>query len=128
MFATPSPPRGPRSLDYSDELETFWAAWRTHNPSTPSGKPKRAVSGKGAAAKALNTALRRIDLPVILKAIPAYMASEKPQRGFCQDASTWLNNRGWDDEYSPYRPAQPNGFIPQSFDQTNYHDTGGFSA
>jgi hypothetical protein len=128
MFPTQTPPRGPRSLDYPVELETFWAAWRAHNPKDSSGTPKRPASGKGVAAKALKAALRRADLDTIVDAIPAYMASEKPQRGFCHDASTWLNNRGWDDEYEPHQPRQTNGFVPQSFDQTDYHDTGGFGA
>lgn len=129
MFSTHQPPPGPRSLDYSGEFETFWAAWRAHNPKDVSGTARRPASNKGKAAKAFDSALKKTDLATINAAVPLYMATADPQRGFCQDASTWLNNRGWDDDFVPYRrPAQANSFTPQSFDHTDYHDTGGFGA
>lgn len=129
MFTPQTVGSRPRALGYSDEFETFWGEWKTYNPKDASGADRRAVKNKGKAAKSLIVALRKTALPVIMAAIPAYMASSDPQRGFCQDACTWLNNNGWDDDYVPYRrPQSASSFTPPSFDQIDYRDTGGFGA
>ena len=104
------PPQPPAKIGngYSLEFEAFWVAYRA---GVVAGG--RSPGGKFAASKAWARAMKLVSADTVLAAIPAYHASEKPQRGYMQDAATWLNQRGWAEEYTPYRHLQAvGGYTP----------------
>lgn len=69
--------------DYDEEFLTAWEAY---------GR----VGGKQQAWQAWKNANGRASVETIMAAIPHYLASDQPQRGFTQHFSTWLNNDGWE--------------------------------
>jgi DNA-binding transcriptional ArsR family regulator len=89
------PPRATTRLSY-DYDEQFLAAWEAY------GK----VGKKQAAWQAWKNATGRTSIETIMAAIPHYLASDQPQRGFTQHLSTWLNNDGWESaEAQPKKPG-----------------------
>jgi hypothetical protein len=119
---TPLKPAG----NYTPEMDLIWKTWREHNPKHPNGKPKREVNGKAPAARALTKALKKTTLDLILVKIAEYMASAKPQAGYCQDLSTWLNACGWEEDWIPHRAASETRSNPADFktDTQNYGNRG----
>jgi hypothetical protein len=87
-------PRTTTRLKY-DYDEQFLAAWEAY------GK----VGGKQQAWQAWKNANGRASVETIMAAIPHYLASDQPQRGFTQHFSTWLNNDGW--ESASAQPKKP---------------------
>lgn len=86
-------PKRPR-LKY-DYDEGFLAAWEAYGR----------VGGKQQAWQAWKAANNRVSAEVIMAAIPHYLASDQPQRGYTQHFSTWLNNDGW--ESASAQPKKP---------------------
>lgn len=71
---------------YSSEFEEFWAEY-----------PRK--EGKGDAAKAFKAAMKRTDLPTILKAVQAYkLATMTSERSMIKMAAGWLRAERWLDE------------------------------
>lgn len=87
------PPRTTR-LKY-DYDEPFLAAWEAYGR----------VGGKQQAWQAWKNANGRASIETIMAAIPHYLASDQPQRGYTQHFSTWLNNDGW--ESASAQPKKP---------------------
>lgn len=69
-----------------DYDEPFLAAWEAYGR----------VGGKQQAWQAWKNANGRASVETIMAAIPHYLASDQPQRGYTQHFSTWLNNDGWE--------------------------------
>lgn len=76
----------------------FWDLYRKHAKATGSSPGNRLP-----ASQAFSKAIRHGTADEIAKAVPAYFSSKDPQRGFGQHASTWLNQRGWETPWEPYR-------------------------
>lgn len=91
--ATKRPARSRLKYDYD---EPFLAAWEAY------GK----VGGKQQAWQAWKAAADRVTPEVIMAAIPLYLASDAPRRGYTKHFSTWLNNDGWESaECQPKKPG-----------------------
>lgn len=73
------------------EFDFFWKAY-----------PHKV--GKGDAAKAFKTAIKKTTLDEIIKAIHRYVQTKPPDRPYC-NPSTWLNQERWNDE--PARNLTP---------------------
>jgi hypothetical protein len=69
-----------------DYDEPFLVAWEAYGR----------VGGKQQAWQAWKNANGRASIDTIMAAIPHYLASDGPQRGYTQHFSTWLNNDGWE--------------------------------
>ena len=86
--------------DYEKLFDEFWAVY---------GK----IGNKQQAKKFFNKAIKEgVDYEAIINGVKKYQhycqAIGQEQR-FIRHASTWLNNRGWEDEYTVYeQPAQKN--------------------
>lgn len=82
-----------RNYDYD---ETFLAAWEAY------GK----VGGKQQAFQAWKQAIDRAPIETVMAAIPLYLASDLPRRGYTKHFSTWLNDDGWESaECQPKKPG-----------------------
>lgn len=91
--AAKKPVRPRRNYDYD---ETFLAAWEAYGR----------VGGKQQAFQAWKQAICRAPVETIMAAIPHYLASDQPQRGYTRHFSTWLNDDGWESaESQPKRPG-----------------------
>lgn len=84
-------PRTRRNYDYD---ETFLAAWEAYGR----------VGGKQQAFQAWKQATGRASVETIMTAIPHYLASDGPQRGYTKHFSTWLNDDGWESAESQPKP------------------------
>lgn len=73
------------NYEYSPDFLNAWALY---------GR----VGGKQKSFQSWTKAITRADQETILTAIPNYLASDKPRRGFTKDFSTWLNDDGWESE------------------------------
>lgn len=69
-----------------DYDEAFLAAWEAYGR----------VGGKQQAWQAWMAANDRVPAATIMAAIPLYLASDGPRRGYTKHFSTWLNNDGWE--------------------------------
>jgi hypothetical protein len=69
-----------------DYDEPFLAAWEAYGR----------VGGKRQAWEAWKNANGRASIDTIMAAIPHYLASDGPQRGYTKHFSTWLNDDGWE--------------------------------
>jgi hypothetical protein len=76
-------PRTRRNYDYD---EPFLAAWEAYGR----------VGGKQQAFQAWKQATGRASVETIMAAIPNYLASDGPRRGYTKHFSTWLNDDGWE--------------------------------
>lgn len=77
-----------------DYDEPFLAAWEAYGR----------VGGKQQAWQAWKNAADRVSVDVIMAAIPHYLASDGPQRGYTKHFATWLNNDGWESAESQPKP------------------------
>jgi len=77
------PSRTRRNYDYD---EPFLVAWEAYGR----------VGGKQQAFQAWKQATGRAPVETIMAAIPHYLASDGPQRGYTKHFSTWLNDDGWE--------------------------------
>ncbi|MGA6164292.1 hypothetical protein [Amycolatopsis magusensis] len=85
------------------EFAAFWDAYRAHARDT-SGSP----GSRQPAARAYAKAATKATPGAIRSALGPYFASRDPQRGFCRNASTWLNQEAWNDDWQPWtRPGAP---------------------
>lgn len=78
---------------YPAEFEAIWAH----------------TGRRGLKARAF-TAWKKHGKPTMVQVEPkwaAYMLSDRPSRGYVFDLSTWLNGRGWLQEWQPYANAIP---------------------
>lgn len=58
----------------------------------------------------------------IMTAVTAYMASRDPRRGYVQNASTWLNQRGWETPWEPDTGPATNTAVAGRRLQTHHGD------
>jgi hypothetical protein len=92
-ITTKKQPRTRRNYDYD---EPFLAAWEAYGR----------VGGKQQAFQAWRQATGRAPVETIMAAIPNYLASDGPQRGYTKHFATWLNNDGWESaESQPKKPG-----------------------
>lgn len=90
------PPKSPKG-DVPEEFEKFWDAY-PHR-----GGAKR---GKAKAIKAFEKALRNCPAREIISAAKAFQSDRKAVEGFSPDPTTWLNNRGWEDDIESARQSR----------------------
>lgn len=86
------------------DFDRFWEAY-----------PKK--EGKGQAEKAWSKASKSKDFPkidFILSAIDRYKQTDKVQKGFIKNPSTWINGKCWLDEFT----TQPNCWADEVIDAT----------
>jgi hypothetical protein len=84
-------------LDYSPEFNEFWDLYRklpgnAGNKMTANARYKRLIAGT-------------VDQAIVLEKVTEYgdFLSAQFGRGFaqsCKHASTWINQRGWEDDYT----------------------------
>lgn len=80
------------SIKEDDRFDQFWEIY---------GK----VGSKQAAKKAFNSAIREIDFETIIDGVRQYQAKcrhERTEPKYVKHASTWLNKRCWEDDYTIY--------------------------
>lgn len=100
-----------RSLSVGDSgFDVFWAAY-----------PRKV--GKGHAAKAYATALRKTPASELLSAVEAYQFDSRER--FIPHPATWLNGERWLDEQDTFDPAlRAAGLSPEDFDLNDYMTIG----
>ncbi len=100
-----APPPKPKAQEYPEAFETFWRAWRE--------APRANTDPKLAAFKVWKR-LGPIDISAVLAGVKRYKRSPNPQRGYHQQATRWLGNRGWEDDYEA-APSQKASSIHSGF-------------
>lgn len=100
--ATPRSSSGKNDGEHPD-FQRFWELYRSCNKRNGFAADK--IGSRKPASRAFAKAVKDgASTEAIIGAVDAYMESEKPKRGYPRHASTWLNQRGWEDEYAPFVP------------------------
>lgn len=80
---SPSPSPSKKNNIYTEDFESFWKVYPRHE-------------SKSQAMKSWKTA--KPDLQIVLKAVEVQKKGEQWQKNIIPHASTWLNQRRWEDE------------------------------
>lgn len=108
---SPSPSPSKKNNIYTEDFELFWKAYPRHESKSQAMKSWKST---------------KPDLQIVLKAIEIQKQGEQWKRNIIPHASTWLNQRRWEDEVvggasQPKWRKLPNG-IYQQFFMGQYND------
>jgi hypothetical protein len=102
VAAEPKTTKGKSKGEHEDHpaFAGFWKEWCDLVKANGKGR----TGNRLPASKAFTKAMKNATPEEIAKGVRAYLASEDPRNGFNQNASTWLNEHGWETPWMPYVP------------------------
>jgi hypothetical protein len=95
-------PEHPKQSEYSAQFLQFWESY-----------PTVRRTGKRAAWKAWQSAIKRALAAIILKAVKEFADSPQGKSRFCPSPTSWLNQDRWEDEREAWQRSGEDGDLPR---------------